>query len=55
MKRLEIDDVAIVIFLVPWYKKKKLNGEEVYVPTIVDSWIDNATKNLKPSFKTLKL
>ena len=60
LKRLHIDDVAGIIFLIPWYKSViKRDDEpdrEMYKVTVVGSWIKRATENI-PNIKlqTLKL
>lgn len=55
MKRLDVNDMAIVIFMIPWYKRQTTTGEMIYVPTIADSWVDASTKSLNPDFKTMKI
>ena len=56
LKRLEVDEVALIIFLVPWYKKINVDGEESYQVTVVQDWIKRGTQNI-PNLKlqTLKL
>lgn len=57
LKRLPVDEVATVIFMCPWYKKKPTdNGGIFYKETVVADWINRATSNFKNiTFKTLKL
>jgi len=47
MKRLAIDEVATVIFMVPWFKRiNSRTGEVTWKETVVRSWVDKATKNI---------
>jgi superfamily II DNA or RNA helicase len=56
MKRLKTSEVAMVIFLCPWYKKLDGEGETIWKSTIVDDWIYKATSNLTGiEFINLKL
>lgn len=55
-KRLDVDDIARVIFMVPWYKAATENGQVFYKETIMKKWILKASSGLKNiEFKTLKL
>jgi superfamily II DNA or RNA helicase len=56
MKRLAVDQVARVVFMVPWYCSKGANGELVWKPTVVKNWIEKATGNIPNiHFNNLKL
>lgn len=58
LKRLPMSEVAIVIFMVPWYRtnKKDDSGNWIWKPTIIDTYVTKATKNLRNfDLKTLKL
>lgn len=55
MKRLSTSDVALVIFMLPWYKKIDKEGNVTWKPTIVDQWITKATENLDVELIDLKL
>lgn len=55
MKRLDVNEVATVIFMMPWYKKKQKDGSFEWKPTVVDQWIQKATANLNAPLKDLKI
>lgn len=53
LKRLDVNDTALIIFLIPWFKKK---GEDIYKATVVQEWVKRATCNIPNiKFNTLKL
>lgn len=55
LKRLDVDDVATIVFMCPWYQSMPSAGSE-WKPTIVDKWIRKATGQLKGiTFTDLKL
>jgi|GEM_PF-2435159 len=57
MKRLQLDETATVIFIIPWYTKKdRRTGEISWTPTVVEKWINKATENISNmNWKNLKL
>ena len=56
LKRLQVDELAVIIFLIPWYKKMNEEGEISYQVTVVQDWIRRATDNIPDlKLKILKL
>lgn len=56
LKRLKTNEVACVIFLVPWVKTVDEDGEEIYKTSVVQKWVTRATENIPNiKFKILKL
>lgn len=56
MKRLKTSDIAVVIFMIPWYKTKDSDGNVVWKETVVKKHMLSATNNLRNfDLKTLKL
>lgn len=57
MKRLKSNELAMVIFMVPWYNTlDDEDGASIWKPTVVDDWVVKATANLTNiKFINLKL
>jgi superfamily II DNA or RNA helicase len=46
MKRLGIDEVAQIIFMVPWFKRVDQFNNVTWKATVVKGWIEKATANI---------
>jgi hypothetical protein len=46
MKRLGIDEVAQIIFMVPWFKRVDQFNNVTWKATVVKEWIEKATANI---------
>jgi superfamily II DNA or RNA helicase len=56
MKRLKTNEIAQIVFMIPWYKKINSDGNSFYKRTVVGDWLYRATENIPNiEFKTLKL
>jgi superfamily II DNA or RNA helicase len=57
LKRLEVGQMAIIVFLVPWYQKKDKKTNQIsYKATVVQDWVKRATSNIPNiKFNILKL
>lgn len=53
LKRLDVNEIAGIIFMIPWFKKK---GEDTYKASVVQEWVKRATSNIPNiKFNILKL
>jgi superfamily II DNA or RNA helicase len=51
LKRLAVDELALIIFMLPWVKATKGEDQDVfYKPSVVQDWIKRATSNI-PNIK----